>query len=90
MTQFWEYRKSKVDEKVFQQQRFSLLKAHDNKLTCMHRLLSSLISFCRVVGTGGVQQETTLQNEEKIQSINTTSKISQEMITSLLQDSHNT
>lgn len=86
MTQFWEYRKSKVDEKVFQQQRFSL----DNKLTCMHRLLSSLISSCRVVGTGGVQQETTLQNEEKIQSINTTSKISQEMITSLLQDSHNT
>lgn len=79
MTQFWGYRKTKVNEKVFQEhQRFSLLKAHANKLTCMHRLLSSLISSCGVVGTGGVQQETTLQNEEKIQSINTTSKIPQE------------
>lgn len=36
------------------------------QITCMHRLLSSLISSCGVVGTGGVQQQTTLKKEKKI------------------------
>jgi len=42
--------KQEVDE---EHQRFSPLKALENKITCMHRLLSSLISSCRGVGDGG-------------------------------------
>jgi len=41
------------------------MKALENMLTCMYRLLSSLISSCGVVGTWGVQQETTLQKLRK-------------------------